>query len=54
MKTQNSKLVFKKNAISELSTKQLNQIKGGSITQFFQIWLQNQIDEAMEEMSKWI
>jgi len=30
MKTQSTKLVFKKNAISELNTKQLNQIQGGT------------------------
>jgi len=31
MKTQNTKLVFKKNSISELNTKQLNQINGGTV-----------------------
>ena len=32
MKTQNSKLVFKKSSISELNTDQLSQINGGTIS----------------------
>ncbi|WP_147427028.1 class I lanthipeptide [Lacinutrix venerupis] len=32
MKTQNSKLVFKKSSISELNTNQLSQINGGTVS----------------------
>lgn len=54
MKNQSSKLQFGKSSITELNSKQLTKIHGGSTTDFFINWLQDQVDEAIEEMSKWI
>ncbi|WAC01043.1 hypothetical protein N7U66_12745 [Lacinutrix neustonica] len=53
MKTQTNKPRFHKKAIVDLNTSQMVSIKGGSTT-FFVDWVQNQIDEAKEDMSPYI
>lgn len=53
MKTQNQKLVFNSNSIVELNNNKMSKVLGGSTT-FFVDWLQDQIDDAKEEMSPWI
>jgi len=52
MKTQ-KKLEFNSKSIIELNRNRMVDIHGGSTT-FFVDWIQDQIDEAMEEMSPWI
>ncbi|WP_290701532.1 class I lanthipeptide [Lacinutrix sp.] len=53
MKTLNKKLEFNKSSLIELDNSQMDSINGGSTT-FFVDWVQDQIDEAKEQMSPWI
>lgn len=53
MKNNNLQRLYKSKTITDLNTSKMHEIYGGSTT-FFVDWLQDKVDDAMEEMSQWI